>query len=75
MNMILTIHITTISNIENYLGRGSDWTIDSLIDHNINILKYNTLAGSSYTKLPKRLDNPKEGLINIQNVNANECFK
>ena len=27
--------------------------IDSVIDHNVNIWKYNPLAGSSYIKLPK----------------------
>ena len=31
----------------------SGWIIDSVIDHNINISKYNPLAGSSYIKLPK----------------------
>ena len=33
------------------------------------------MVGSSYTELPKELDNPKKGLINIQNINDNECFK
>ena len=35
-----------------YLGKGSSWIIGSVIDHIINILKYNFLAGSSYIKLP-----------------------
>ena len=26
-------------------------------------------------KLPKELDHPRNGLINIQNVDGNECFK
>ena len=25
--------------------------------------------------LPKELDHPKKGLINIQNIDDNECFK
>ena len=33
------------------------------------------MVGSSYTELPKELDNPKKSLINIQNINDNECFK
>ena len=37
--------------------------------------KYNTLAGSSHIKLLKELDHPSEGLINIQNIDDNECFK
>ena len=36
---------------------------------------YNPLAGSSYIKLPKDLDNPRKGLINIQNTYHNKCFK
>ena len=33
-----------------------------VIDHNINVSKYNPLAGSSYIKLPKELDHPRKGL-------------
>ena len=51
------------------------WVIDSIIDHSINISKYNLLAGSSYIKLPKELDHPRKRLINIQNINDNEFFK
>ena len=39
------------------------------------ISKYNPLAGSSYIKLPKELDHPRKGLINIQNTDDNDCFK
>ena len=28
----------------------------------------NPLAGSSYIKLPKELDHPRKGLIDIQNI-------
>ena len=41
--------------MEKSLGKGSRWIIDSVIDHTINISKYNPLAGSSYIKLPKEL--------------------
>ena len=44
---------TFISNIQQSLGKGSGWIIDSVIDHNINISKHNPLAGNSYIKLPK----------------------
>ena len=37
--------------------------IDLVIDHNISILKYNPLAGSSYTRLPKELNHQRKGLI------------
>ena len=33
------------------------------------------LAGSSYINLPKELDHPRKGSINIQNIDDNECFK
>ena len=61
--------------IQKFLGKGSSWIVDSVIDHNINISNYNPSAGSSYIKLPKELNHSKNGLINIQNINDNECFK
>ena len=45
-----------------------------LIDHTFNVSKYNPLAGSSYTKLPKELNHPRKGLIKIQNIDDNEGF-
>ena len=36
--------------------------------------KYSPFAGSSYIKLRKELDHPGQGLINVQNINDNECF-
>ena len=32
-----SIYITTMSNIQKSLGKGSGWIIDSVIDHNTNI--------------------------------------
>ena len=61
--------------MQQFLGKGSGWIIDSVLDHTVNISEQNLLVGSSYTELPKELDNPKKGLINIQNINDNECFK
>ena len=58
-----------------YLAKGSGWTFDSVIDHNISISKYNPLAGSSYVKLTKELDHARKGLFNIQNIDDNKCFK
>ena len=70
-----SIYTTVIISIQKSLGKGSDWIIDSVIDHTISISKYNSLSGSSYIKLPKELDYPRKGLINIQNIDDNECFK
>ena len=52
------IYNTVISNIQKSLGKGSGWITDSVIEHDINISKYNPLAGSSYIKLQKELDHP-----------------
>ena len=73
--MFQSICTTIIINIQKSLGKVSGWIIDSVIDHVISISKYNLLAGSSYSKLPKELDHPRKGLINIQNNDDNECFK
>ena len=70
-----SLYATIISNIQRYLGKGSDWIIDSVIDHFISISKYNTLARSSYIKLWKKLDHPRKPLINIQNIDNSVYFK
>ena len=57
-NLIETIYNTIISNIQKFLGKGSGWTIDLLVDHIINT-KYNPLPGSSYIELQKELNHPK----------------
>ena len=41
----------------------------------MNNSEYKLLAASSYINLPKILNHPQEGLINIQNININEHFK
>ena len=64
-----SIYSIVISNIQKSLGQDLGWIIDSVIDRNINISKHNPLVGSSYIKLPRK------SLINIQNIDDNECFK
>ena len=69
------IYNTIISIIEKLFGKGSDQIIVYVTEHNIKISKYNPLTGSSYTKLLKELDHPRKRLIDIQNIDDNECFK
>ena len=69
------IYHSIISEIQKILGKDSGWIILSVIDYNINISKYNSLASSSYINLPKKLDYPRKGIINIQNMDNNEHFK
>ena len=73
--MYLNQYTTIISNIKKKLEKGLGYINDSVIDHNINISKYSTLASNCFIKLPKELDHQKKGLINIQNIDNNECFK
>ena len=51
-----SIHNTVMSNIQKSLRKGSGWIIDSVIYYNINNSRYNPLVGSSYIKLPKKLN-------------------
>ena len=67
-------YTTIIKNIQRSSGKGSGWIIDLVIDHTISISKYNPFAGNSYIKLPKELDHPRKGLINIQNIDDKDCF-
>ena len=60
-----SVYSTIISNIQKNQGKDSSWIIDSVIDYSINISKYNPVAGTSYTKLPKELNYPQKDLINI----------
>ena len=64
-NVFKSIYSTVKSNIQKHLGKCPDCINDSVIEHNINITKYNPLAGNSYIKLPKDLDHLRKGLINI----------
>ena len=66
IDVFKSIYTTIISNMQKFLGHGSGWIIDSVIDHTTSISKYNTLAGSGYVKIPRELDHPRKGLINIQ---------
>ena len=73
--MFKSIYATNITNIQRPGGTGSGWSIDSVIEHNISISKCNLLARRSYIKLLEELDHPRKGLINIQNIDDNDCFK
>ena len=75
IDVFQSIYSKIISNIQKSSGKGSGWIIDSVIHHTVSISKYDPLAESSYIKLPKELNHPRKGLINIQNVDDNECFK
>ena len=64
----ISLYYSYIKNIQIILRKRLGWIIDLVIKHNINISKYSPLSGSSYIKLPKELDHPRKGLINIQKI-------
>ena len=77
MNLTIKSVYTIIikKNIQRSSSKDSMLDYWPVIDHTIGISKYNPLTGSSYIKLPKELDHPRKGLINIQNTDDNEYFK
>ena len=46
-DVIESTYSAVISNIQKSLEKGPVWIIDSFIDHNVNISKYNPLADNS----------------------------
>ena len=73
--MCFSQSILKLYQTKKHLGIASGWIINPVIDHTISISNYNPLVISSYIRLPKELDHPKIGLINIQNIDDKESFK
>ena len=61
-----------LNKIAVWISEGSGWTVESVDNHYLNVVKYPPLTGSSYIKMPKDLRN--RSLINIKNYD-NECFR
>ena len=55
------------NKIATWLSEGSGWTIEEILYHYVNIVKYVPLRGNSYMPLPEKLRNSKKGLINLKN--------
>ena len=62
-----------IDRLENWISHGSGWIVEKIYSQYLNISSYLPLTGSTYIILPKELDYPIKGLINIKN-NDNKCF-
>ncbi|XP_068675675.1 uncharacterized protein [Montipora foliosa] len=56
-----------LNNIAVWISEGSGWTIESINNHYLNVVKYEPIKGSSYIKLPSELRNSAKGLINLKN--------
>ena len=63
-----------INRIAIWISEGSGWTIKSINNHYLNVVKYTPMKGSSYIQLPEELRNSSKGLINMKNED-NECFR
>ena len=63
-----------LNKIAVWISEGSGWTIQSVDNHYLNIVKYKPMRGSSYIKLPQELRHSAKGLINMKNED-NECFR
>ena len=63
-----------LNKIAQWVSEGSGWTIQSVDNQYLNIVKYEPMKGNSYIKLPQELRNSVKGLINIKNED-NECFR
>ena len=63
--MLKSVYTTIIKNIHS--GR--------ILDCTISISMYNPLGEICYLKFPKELDHLRKGLINIQNIDNNNCLK
>ena len=53
------------NKIPGWISEGSGWTINSIDNHYLNIIKYFPLTGLSYIKLPSELRIFGKGLINL----------
>ena len=65
---------TILNRIAKWISEGSGWTIQSVDNHYLNIVKYKPINGSSYIQLPTELRNSAKGLIKMKNED-NECFR
>ena len=59
--------------LDNRINKESGWIIELLNSQYLNIPTYIPFLGSIFIELPKELNNPKKGLINIHK-NDNKCF-
>ena len=73
-NLLQITQQQIVNMIQQWISEGSAWIIKSVDGHFINVVKYRPLRGSSYIPLPKELQNPAKGIINIKN-NDDECFR
>ena len=63
-----------LNMISQSIANGSNWIVESVENHYLNVVKYEPIKGSSYIELPEELKHHLKGLINLKNKD-NECFR
>jgi len=66
-------YIKLMKEKDEYMGRGSGFTLESIDGLLVAVYKYMPMGGSSYIELPAFIDS-KRGTINPQNTDQ-QCFK
>lgn len=61
-----------LTEMEEFVTKGSGWTLNKILNLELRINRYVPLRGSSYIELPKKIAS-KNAVINIQN-NDEKCF-
>ena len=60
-------------SFDEYIARGSGWTLKRIIHMEVHTLQYRPIGGSSYIPLPETLKHG-HSVINVQNFEDNKCF-
>jgi hypothetical protein len=58
--------------LEEFIRKGSNWTVHKVICLEINTVQYSPIAGSSYMPLPRKIST-SHSVLNIKNVDQ-KCF-
>ena len=58
-----SIYTTVTPNIPKSLGKVSGWIIDSVIEHNISISKYNPFCWNQLYKITKRIRPSRKRIV------------
>ena len=59
--------VEILNKLDIWINEGAEWIINKIEGLYINVANYELLSGSSYIPLPKVLNNPMKGLINLKN--------
>ena len=62
-----------IYRLDNWISHGLGWIVEEIYSQYLNLSSYLPLSGITYIKLPKELNHPMKGLINIKNDDK-KCF-